>query len=235
MENRWKEIWSRHDADITGTENLKTLVMELKRANGFDVVGEDGVSFESWMRHIQTTMAMLGTEVNSLYEVGCGSGANLVMYRSLGIQKIGGADYSEKLSAAAAKAIGCEDIACCEAVNFPIRPVYDAVISDSVTQYLPSLDYADEMFSRMVDKAGKVIAILDIHDAEKREEWLLHRRAVIEDYDAKYSGLDDTKLFINKDYFRTFAEKHGLRLVFTDTEIENYWNGQYTYNVFMFK
>jgi len=235
MENRWKEIWSRHDADITGTENLKTLVMELKRANGFDVVGEDSVSFDSWMKHIQTTIDMFETEVNSLYEVGCGSGANLVMFQNFGIIKVGGIDYSKNLCIAAAKVTKSEDITCGEADSLPITPCYDAVVSDGVAHYFPSIDYAERVFERMAEKADKVIAVLDVHDAEKREEWLLHRRAVIENYDAKYSGLDDTKLFINKDYFRTFAEKHGLRLVFTDTEIENYWNGQYTYNVFMFK
>jgi len=235
MENSWKEIWNRHDATLSGVEDFESLVMELKKANGFDVVGKNSVSFDSWMKHIQATAIMLGEDVRSIYEVGCGSGANLVMLQRLGIEKIGGADYSMKLSKVAEKATGSDDITCCEAIGFPIIPSYDAVISDSVTQYLPSLEYADEVFSRMVEKAMKVIAVLDVHDDEKKDEWLAHRKAVIKDYESKYSGLDKMKLFIRKSFFEAFTERHGLQLMFTDTEIENYWNGQYTYNVFMYK
>ena len=235
MDNKWKEIWDRHDAILTGHEDFESLIMELKKANGFDVVGDDGVSFESWMNHIRTTKEILGTDICSLYEVGCGSGANLVMFQHVGIGKVGGVDYSDKLARAARTATGSDDITCAEANAFPTSPHYDAVISDSVTQYLPSLEYAKQMFDRMAEKADKTVAVLDVHDEAKRAEWQEHRRLVIDDYDKKYSGLDNEKLFISRDFFREFARKHGLQLKVTETEIENYWNGQYTYNVFMFK
>lgn len=236
MENRWKEIWNRHNAVLSGDEEFKALVMELKKANGFDVVDKgDGIRFESWMKHIQMTKAILGDGVDSVYEVGCGSGANLVMLQHLGITKVGGVDYSENLIITAAQATSSEDIICGEAASFPTEPTYGAVISDSVSQYFPSLDYANTAFARMVLKAEKVIAVLDVHDAEKKTEWQQHRKSVIENYDEKYSGLDDSKLFIDRSYFRGFATDHDLGIKFFDTEIDGYWNGRYTYNVFMFK
>lgn len=108
--NRWKEIWNRHEATLTGNENFKTLVMKLKKANGFDVVDEGGVSFENWMKHIQSIACLLGHNINSIYEVGCGSGANLIIFQNIGISIVGGMDYSERLVQAAKKATKSNDI-----------------------------------------------------------------------------------------------------------------------------
>lgn len=167
--NKWKEIWNRHKANLTGNEDFKTLVLELKKANGFDVISDDVVSFESWVKHIQTTLALLGDDISSIYEVGCGSGANLVMFQNFGISKVGGMDYSESLFRVAQRATKSNDIICCEASAFPEEPMYDAVITDSVTQYLPTIEYAEKMFEKMVRKAIKVIAVLDVHNADLKE------------------------------------------------------------------
>ena len=209
--------------------------MELKKANGFDVVSEGGVTFENWMKHINTILNLLGRNVHSVYEVGCGSGANLVMFQKCGIPKVGGMDYSENLTLIAAEVTQSKDIICCDALDLPEMPMYDVTIADSVTQYFPSIFYAEKVFEKMEKKAAQVMALLDVHDAALREEWIKNRRNLIENYDEKYAGLDDSKLFIEKDYFRKFANNHNLELAFYKTDIADYWNGRYTYSVFMNK
>lgn len=44
-------------------------------------------------------------DVNSVYEVGCGSGANLYLLKNRGIQ-VGGIDYSRSLVDTAKKIVG---------------------------------------------------------------------------------------------------------------------------------
>lgn len=228
MEN-WKEIWGRHSAILSGKEDFASLVLELKRANGFDVTGDDGVGFDAWIRHIRVLLQQM-EGIESLYEVGCGSGANLLMAQYSGVSKVGGCDYSDSLARAAKEITGSRDIVCCDAEVFPESPLYDAVILDSVSQYFPSLHYAESVLKRMVGKAGKYLAVLDIFDAALKTEWIEHRRAVIPGYDQRYGRLDQDKLFIHKDWLRSFSRENGLEVTLYGTDIEGYWNGNYTFN-----
>ena len=228
MEN-WREIWGRHTADLSGKEDFESLVLELKRANGFDVTGDNSVGFDAWISHIRAMLRhMDGTR--SLYEVGCGSGANLMMARYLGVSKLGGCDYSDSLARTAKEVTGSPDIVCCDAAVFPESPLYDAVILDSVSQYFPSLLYAESVLKRMLRKAGKYLAVLDVFDAALKAEWVEHRRAVIPSYDQRYGRLDQDKLFIHKDWLRSFSNENSLELTIYETDIEGYWNGNYTFN-----
>lgn len=228
MEN-WREIWGRRSAALSGKEDFASLVLELKRANGFDVTGDNSVGFDAWIRHMRVLLQhMEGTE--SLYEVGCGSGANLMMARYLGVSRLGGCDYSDSLARTAREVTGSRDIVCCDAEVFPESPQYDAVILDSVSQYFPSLPYAESVLKRMLCKAGKYLAVLDVFDAARKAEWIAHRRAVIPDYDQRYGRLDQDKLFIHQDWLRSFSHENGLEVTLYGTDIEGYWNGNYTFN-----
>ena len=231
----WKEIWERHSADLSGKDDLKSLVMELKRANGFDVTGDDGISADVWLRHMTALMQHFGGRVESLYEVGCGSGANLVLAAYLSVGRIGGCDYSYSLVKAAREATRSSDIICSDAAEFPEEPKYEAVIIDSVVQYFPSLDYTEGVLKRMKSKADRFMAVLDVFDSSLKNEWMAHRRAVIPDYDRRYGSLDQDKLFIDRDWLRSFSEQNGLEVTFYDNDIEGYWNGQYTYNAVIYK
>lgn len=241
MKNEWKNVWMKHSADIEILQgkDRKKIFLELKRSNGFDVIG-DGLSYEALMcQYIQIkenlTLGTCGTEkkeVKSVYEVGCGSGANLYLFESDGMQT-GGIDYSENLIQAAKKVLSSEDIICDEAINIPVTPAYDSVFSNSVFSYFENENYAWDVLEKMYQKSKYSIGLIDIHDIEKKEEFIIYRRKNVENYEERYKNLP--KLFYSRRMFIDFAKKHGMDIKFTDSEVDGYWNNEFVFNCYMYK
>jgi len=75
--------------------------------------------------------------------------------------------------------------------------------------------------------------LIDIHDADKEEEFLAYRRAAIPDYDERYKGLG--KLFYRRSFFEDFARAHDLRIEFPAIEMEGYWNTPFVFHVFLYR
>ena len=107
----------------------------------------------------------------SVFEVGCGCGANLYMFLHDGVQ-IGGLDYSQKLVSIMKHVISETDLLecyCDEAINLPTDIEYDSVLSNGVFHYFPDVKYAENVLEKMLKKARQSIGILDIHDIEKKK------------------------------------------------------------------
>jgi 2-polyprenyl-3-methyl-5-hydroxy-6-metoxy-1,4-benzoquinol methylase len=87
----WKQIWNRIksvDPDIS--------LQDLIRADGFDHAGKV-LDVERWERYTSAIAKQIGLRAgNSLYDVGCGSGAFIYRFYSAG-HPVGGLDYSESL------------------------------------------------------------------------------------------------------------------------------------------
>ena len=66
--------------------------------------------------------------------------------------------------------------------------------------------YGEAVLEKMYEKAQKAIIILEIFDKATKAKCEKYRRAMLDDYDEKYAGLD--KMFYDRDMFRRFAEKH---------------------------
>ena len=98
--NHWQEIWNKrnsHLADIDRTDK-RAMLLELKRINGFDVTG-GGIPYESLLKQYEETKAALRLPAGgSVFEVGCGAGANLWLFRLDGFA-VGGLDYAEAAAA----------------------------------------------------------------------------------------------------------------------------------------
>lgn len=83
MENNWQELWAGRPADkaVLHGGDARQLFLELKRSNDFDVV-EGGIPYESLLNQYREMKQRLsrplseGTNLQSVYEEGCGSGAN---------------------------------------------------------------------------------------------------------------------------------------------------------------
>lgn len=233
--NRWHEIWNNRKIDLSKLDEKDeyTLYKELKRLDGFDVNVNDSESYyRGFYNSIVNLFESRLKEVSSIYEVGCGSGANLVLFDKRGVH-VGGIDYSDILIEAAEAVLPNHDIVCEEAVNLSVTPVYDVVISDSVFAYFESEAYAMEVLEKMYEKADKQIILLEIFDKEKKEECLSYRKASVENYEEVYKGLD--KIFYSREFFEVFAQKHNCELEFTDVVNDYYWNSKYMYNCFITK
>lgn len=46
---------------------------------------------------------------------------------------------------------------------------------------------------------------------------------------------DINKLFYSKDLFTDFAREHGMKIEFSESTVENYWNNEFVFNCFMYK
>lgn len=80
--NKWKEVWSRYRGDLQKIDvnDKEAVFMKLKMINGFDVL-KDGISYKAFLQQYNgLKKAMHLTDGESVFEVGCGSGANLYLF-----------------------------------------------------------------------------------------------------------------------------------------------------------
>lgn len=233
--NNWKNIWNkREDAlDTIDSGDARQVFLELKRVDGFDIA-EGGIPYEGLLAQYRETKEELGLrEGESVFEVGCGAGANLYLFRREGM-RVGGLDYSEKLISILQKVLPREELReciCGEAADCPTEIRYDAVFSNSVFSYFPDLPYAEKVLERMLAKSRRSIGLLDVHDEVKEKEFRDYRIRNTENYEERYRELP--KLFYPRSFFQDFARKHGLELRFKESKVEGYWNNDFIFNCFM--
>lgn len=237
MANNWKTIWEKRtlNEDAFNSDDINELFVALKRADGFDVGGGE-LSEKELIRQYEDIKRRLAEgakqPIKSVYEFGCGSGANLLLFERDGFTT-GGVDYSSALIDIAKKVLKSKDILCDEAKNAPVEPKYDCILSNSVISYFPNEEYTKSVLEKMFEKTNYSIGLIDVHNIEKKDDFIAFRRKMIENYDEKYENLN--KLFYSKQLFIDFAEQHGLRIEFSDSVVENYWNNQFVFNCFMYK
>lgn len=198
MKNEWKNLWSNRSADQNILQNgdKKQIFLELKRSNGYDVMGE--LSYEAFIEnyYYETRDNLSCFDANiyapiqlqSVYEVGCGSGANLYLFEQDGIS-CGGIDYSTNLISSARQVLYTADLCCGEAKDISVTPQYNSVLSDGVFCYFKDKLYARQVMEKMCEKATYSVGILQIQDQKKEDEYLKYRRANIKNFDEKYKNL----------------------------------------------
>jgi len=167
-----------------------------------------------------------------LFEVGCGSGVNLFLCEQDGII-CGGIDYSEGLIKSAKKVLRTEDLSCMEAIDLPVTPKYDVVVSMGVFGYFFSEMYAATVLEKMYQKANYLLAVVDIPDSEKEDSYLAYRRKTIPNYEERYKNLP--KQFYTKEFFQMFAKKHNMKIEITSMKLDGYWNNDFVFNCFLYK
>lgn len=238
MSNNWAKIWADRtfDYDVLKQNDVYQTFLALKRSDGFDS-GGGKLTLDAMVSQYNETKAMLsanigGDGLRSVYEVGCGCGANLFLFENDGIE-CGGIDYSKALIDIAENVLRSDDIICDEAINTPVDKSYDAILSNSVISYFENTDYALEVFEKMYAKAVYAIGIIDVYDIDKKEAYTAYRKAAVENYEEKYKDLP--KLFYSKKLFLDFADKHGMDIVIKDSMVEGYWNNEFIFNCFMYK
>ena len=241
MESKWHEVWNAKTSDVEKIQQMSfsEKFLELKRLNGFDVVG-GGIKYDAFCKQYQDTKRMLVIEteariqhaIKSVFEVGCGSGANLFMFENDGY-RTGGIDFSESLIATAQNVLASDDLVCDEAINMDSAKRYDVILSNSVFSYFPDLAYTEQVLKKCLDKGNYAIGLMDIHDIEKKDDFIAYRKREIENYEERYRGLP--KLFYKKEFFSVFAAENDMDITFLPSKVEGYWNNDFIFNVFMYK
>lgn len=234
MDNKWREIWNRRKPG-TGklSGNWEDTFLELKRLNGYDVMGE-GISLDAFLdEYAQTKELLCLTNDSSVFEVGCGTGANLYLMQRDGMT-IGGTDYAEGLIETARAVLSSPaELYAGEADAITVDQKYDAIFASGVFPYFPSDDYAVHVLDLMREKSRGAIGIMGLHDIEKREDYLAFRRANIPNYDALYKDLQ--RHFYTHSLFTDYASTHGLRIAFPSMELKGYWNNAFVFHCFMYR
>jgi trans-aconitate methyltransferase len=223
----WHEIWNKRNPqglDRSKDINLQDLIF----ADGFDT-GAGKINSEDWVQYIRVISRNIDLAPgDSAFEIGCGSGAFLYVWYTEG-HVVGGIDYSGNLISFARQAMKGMNFRVSEAIEVNTAEKYDIVLSNSVFQYFKDYSYAKEVIERMIIKARKTIAILEIPDLAKKEESESARRMGLPEYDKEYKGLEH--LYYEKSWFTQFSDKFGYKIEIFDQDFKNYGNSQFRFNV----
>lgn len=238
--NKWKSIWNNRKSVDIETDNSMQIYKTLKRTDWFDTITWDDAewyynSFYNMWKEDDEMIRNLVWDINSVYEIWCGSWATLFLYKNKYPElKAGWIDYSLSLSDTAKKVLWDDvDITCDEAVNLDTSKKFDLVYSDSVFVYFTDIEYAKKVLEKMNQKANKAIMVTEVYDNKFKEECINYRKSQIDNYEEKYKWLD--KLFFDKKFFEDFAREHNLKIKFFDVNNKYYWNSKYMFSVLMTK
>lgn len=241
MNSKWHEIWEKRNVDQTliSGGGIQEVLLELKRLDGYDSMGYTLGYEQFYSRHIQIKnelefSAKSGKQtLGSIFEVGCGSGANLFLFQNEGID-VGGIDYSETLIKVAKTVLNNPvELVCDEAVNIPEGNIYDATLSNGVFCYFESYEYAKKVLEIMYSKTRHMMGITETPDLKSKSAFMEYRKSEVEDYEEKYKDLP--KFFYDKSFFIEFAEEHNMDIKFTKTNIDGYWNNEFYFDCYMTK
>ena len=224
----WRRVWERRRFQ-DGTPALSDLIV----ADGFDTVF-GSLTVEAWSAFVARTCASMRLVTgDSLFDVGCGSGAFLHLPYRDGVA-VGGVDFSETQIALARRVMPEGDFVVSEANAMDTCRSFDVVVSCGVFCYFDSLDYAREVIQRMCTKATRAVAILDIPDAATADEAMAYRQTALggpEAYAARYAGLDHQ--VYERDWFASTLKEAGLNKICVESQdICGYENGRFRFNAY---
>ena len=158
MKNNWQKIWDRKGKLKDENNTLRKLL----DVDGFDR-GAGKVKVGNWKKYTEYISKKLGAgKGDSMYEVGCGAGAFLYQFYKRG-HKVGGMDYSSSL-VGVARDIMKGNFETGEAIKINTKNKYDFILANSVFQYFAHVHYAEHVVTKMLKKANKAVAILDVPD-----------------------------------------------------------------------
>jgi len=229
----WYRIWRKKGRNLvfpaSSSEELLRMLLCLA---GYDSPTAS-LSMQDWSTHIEYVKRTLAlTADDSVFEVGCGAGAFLY-----GLQRycrtVGGLDYSRPLLKVARKVLTSNCLITAEAIRLPASPKYDHVVSQGVFHYFPDEAYAAQVVRRMVAKAVRTVAVLDVNDAAKAEEAREQRRKAYAD--SGHPNEELSQLYLHREFFRMLADELNCHLRIDESVMRKAINSGFRYNAFLFK
>lgn len=223
MQDRWHEIWNQRNTNANSSLDLNDLIA----LDGFDS-GAGKINIDDWREHSRRISDKLNLkDGNSVYEVGCGSGAFLYALQECQKIKVGGNDYASGLIETALRIFPYGDFKCIGAAQIDEKK-YDFVISNSVFHYFDH-QYARKVLNKMLTKARNAVCILEVPNVVTKDKSEKLRRDLLthEEYDKKYAGLSHT--YYSKNWFLEIASERGVRVEILDGQIPNYFQNQFRF------
>lgn len=222
----WRRVWRGRPLDDENATPLLEMIMEI---DGFGATDP-----AAWVTGIGQTRARLGVQTDdTIFDVGCGAGAFLYPLVHQFQHRVGGIDYSEGLVETARRAMPGMQFGVAEASLLDEDDRYDFVVAHSTFQYFPTLDYAEAVLRRMMKKARKAVAVLDVSDAARRDDLESLRRGALPDgeYEQRYRGLEH--LYYDRAWFEMFAGAAGAHVEVFEQDIPTYETRGLRFNVLL--
>lgn len=229
----WRAVWqAKGEAPPPLTGSHDDVVRGLMALAGYDSATSslDPETHYVQVRYLLDRLAIRPTD--TVYEVGCGAGSMLYSLRP-SCAAAGGSDFAESLVELARRVLGAGDLTVAEASAVPPEPAYDVVLSNGVFIYFPDEQYARQVVHRMVAKARRAVAVLDVNDAATRAEFEAVRQARQGPRRTGYADLQ--QLYLDRDFFGRIAEELGLVCRIEQSVMTNSANGRYRFNALLFK
>jgi len=225
--NKWQSVWNNTD------RVQHDLLYIMLRLDGFNT-GTGTFEIENWLEYTNELYKHLNLSKDSnVFEVGCGSGAFLYPLEMKGFYT-SGIDYAKELVELGNKFSKYSSFITNDAIYLDTKHKYTNVISHSVFNYFHSLQYAEQVLMKMIDKSTDTIALFDLNDISKFEKSILLRSAdfdSLEQYEEHYKGLE--QLQFDKQWFMDFARLNNLKIKIFDQTYTIYENSQYRFNVIL--
>ena len=151
----------------------------------------------------------------SIFEVGCGSGAFLLPFYENNFH-ISGIDFSRNLIQIAKRSMpdAAKNFNLTEASLLSSSPRFDMVLANHVFHYFPSLEYASIVLIQMLLKSNRAVALLGIPDSNTKDKSEAERRGLLSEgeYEKKYDGIGI--LYFHKDWISKIAIMNGFTAQF---------------------
>lgn len=234
MTGGWDALWAARQPPASGIG--ASLLRRLMDADGMDS-GFARVEEPAWRAFV--TRAATALELRpgeSVFEVGCGAGAFVAPLREAGYA-VGGIDRSPGLVELACASDLGGDFAVADASELDVTPCVDVVVSMGVFLYFRSEHYVEEVLDRMVRKARRAVAVLDLPDAATRAAALAERERLAGGpgaYAARYAGLEHR--YFDRARVAEALRARGLtRVRVEDQAIDGYGNAPFRFNAWGFK
>jgi len=228
----WHEVWTRKGLESPGPEvdPLEAALM----LDGYGSVADSSLPVSIMLDFAALALEGIAPrEGDSLYEVGCGSGAVLgAIDRTRPGLQLGGCDYSSTMVEACHRYFPQITAEVRGAIDIDPSPVATHVLSCGVFHYFPDLEYAATVVRLMAAKASTSVSILDVPDLALRNESEDMRRGQLSEgeYDARYAGLEH--LYYERAWLAGQFPTDEWAVSIEDQSVAGYLNTPFRFNVF---